>query len=72
MTKIPLKVVVWKEGEHYVAWCLNNSISSFGESRKDAMKNLEEALELYYEDESVLEVSKVERPSIVPFTFVHT
>jgi hypothetical protein len=28
--KISLKMLVWKEGEHYVAQCLNVDVSSFG------------------------------------------
>ena len=39
--------IVWKEGRHFVAQCLNVDISSFGKTKKEAMKNLEEALELY-------------------------
>jgi predicted RNase H-like HicB family nuclease len=43
--------VVWKEGEYFVAQCLNVDISSFGDSREDALHNLDEALTLYLEDE---------------------
>ncbi|MFY8000977.1 MAG: type II toxin-antitoxin system HicB family antitoxin [Candidatus Kapaibacteriota bacterium] len=41
---------IWREGKHYVSLCLNNDVSSFGESREEALVNLKEALELYYED----------------------
>ena len=54
MRTINLKNVVWKEGKHYVAQCLNVDISSFGNSKKEALKNLDEALELYFEDEKDL------------------
>ena len=66
MHKIGLKNVVWKEGKYYVAWCLNTGVSSFGETKKEALDSLEEALELYFEDASVSEITKVERPDIVP------
>lgn len=42
---------VWREGKYYVSRCLNNDIASFGESREEALANLKEALELYYEDD---------------------
>ena len=71
MTEIPLKIVVWKEGAQYVAWCLNNAISSFEGTKKEAMESLKEVLELYCGDKLVLDVPKVEQPSIVPFTFAH-
>lgn len=71
MTKVPLKVAVWKEGKQYVALCLNNHVSSFGDTRKEAIKMLEEALELYFEDVPVESVQKIERPNIVPLTFIH-
>ena len=49
MKKISLKSVIWKEGKHCVAQCLNVDVSSFGPAKKSAEKNLEEALELYFE-----------------------
>jgi len=66
MRKIDLKNVVWKEGKYYVAWNLNTAISSFGDTRKEALAMLEEALELYFEDVPVSKINKVERPDLVP------
>ena len=48
--KKSLKSVVWKEGKHFVAQCLNVEVSSFGKSKQEALVNLDEALELYFED----------------------
>ena len=45
--KLQFTSVVWKEGKYYVAQCLNVDVSSFGKTRKEALLNLEEALELY-------------------------
>ncbi len=66
MRKIDLKNVVWKEGKHYVAWNLNTAVSSFGDTKKEALNSLEEALELYFEDVPVTKINKVERPDLVP------
>lgn len=68
MHKLNLKNVVWKEGKYYVALNLNTQVSSFGENKKEALKSLEEALELYFEETPVPEIIKVERPDIVPLT----
>ncbi len=46
--KLNLHNVVWKEGKHYVAQCLNVDVSSFGSTRKKALENLAEALQLYF------------------------
>lgn len=54
MRKLSLQNVIWKEGKYYVAQCLNVDISSFGETRKEALKNLHEALELYLEDSATV------------------
>lgn len=70
MTK-DLKNVVWKEGKYFVAQCLNVDVSSFGRTRKEALANLNEALELYFEDISKQEISRIERPEIVALPFVH-
>ena len=50
MVKKQLQSVVWKEGRYYVAQCLNVDISSFGKTKKEALRNLDEALELYFKD----------------------
>ncbi len=57
--------VIWKEGEHFVAQCLNVDVSSFGDSKEEALTNLKEALELYYEDENPLNFTTIEQPEIV-------
>jgi predicted RNase H-like HicB family nuclease len=57
--------VVWKEDKYFVAQCLNVDISSFGESRDEALKNLDEALNLYLEDDKHEEIQNVENPEIV-------
>ena len=69
MRKIELKNVVWKEGKYYVAWNLNTGISSFGETKKEALESLEEALDLYFEDMPISKIAKVERLDIVPLNF---
>jgi len=50
MRSLSFKNVVWKEGKHYVAQCLNVDVSSFGKTKKEALHNLQEALELYFEN----------------------
>jgi predicted RNase H-like HicB family nuclease len=60
-----LENVVWKEGKYFVAQCLNIDISSFGESREEALRNLDEAISLYLEDEEHEDIQNVENPEIV-------
>jgi predicted RNase H-like HicB family nuclease len=58
--------VVWKEGNFYVAQCLNIDVSSFGETKAEALENLNEALMLYLEDITPDEpFQTVEKPEIV-------
>lgn len=71
MIKLKLKNIVWKEGKYYVAQCLNVDISSFGKTKKEALKNLDEALELYFEDIKRPNITKVERPEVVNFSLIH-
>jgi predicted RNase H-like HicB family nuclease len=47
-----LKYVAYREGEYYVAQCLNVDVSSFGDTIDEAIANLKEAVELYLEDET--------------------
>lgn len=48
MKKFNLQNVVWKEGKYYVSQCLNVDISSFGKTKNESLKNLSEALDLYF------------------------
>lgn len=43
-------VIVQKDDDWYVAKCLENSVASQGKTVEEAIANLKEALELYYED----------------------
>ncbi len=71
MRKINLKNVVWKEGKYYIAWNLNTSVSSFGDTKKEALHSLEEALELYFEDIPISQISRVECPDLAPLQLNH-
>ncbi len=68
MAKFDLKSVVWKEGKYFVAQCLNVDISSFGKTKRQALANLDEALELYFEDERPRKFIKIDRVDVVPST----
>jgi len=63
-----LKTVLWKEGRHYVGQCLNVDVSSFGKTKKQALANLQEALELYFQDEAGSNIPPVERPELIPLS----
>lgn len=71
MRRIELKNIVWKEGKYYVAQCLNVDVSSFGKTKKEALSNLDEALELYFEDIKNPRISKVESPEVVGLSLMH-
>ena len=43
--------VVYREDEFMVAQCLNVDVSSFGSTCEEAVANLKEAVELYFENE---------------------
>ncbi len=45
-----LTAAVAHEGDWYVARCLDVEVTSQGESVEEALDNLREALELYFED----------------------
>lgn len=61
-----LEAIVWREGDDFVAQCLNVDVSSFGSSKQEALASLKEAVQLYFEDDThgVIEVDK---PELVRF-----
>jgi predicted RNase H-like HicB family nuclease len=48
-----------KEGDFYVAKCIDNNVASQGRTMDEAIANLKEALELYYEDEPEYAISEM-------------
>lgn len=59
--------IIWKEGRHFVSQCLNVDVSSFGKTKAEAMRNLEEALELFLED-APERIAEVRSPVVVERT----
>ena len=47
-------IAIHKDDDWYVAKCLENSVASQGKTIDDALANIKEALELYYEDSEEL------------------
>ena len=52
-------VIIEKEEEWYVAKCIDNNIASQGNTIEEALNNLKEAIELYYEDEELIEPKNI-------------
>ena len=40
---------IWREGDWYIAQCLEVDVTSQAETEDEALSNLREALELYFE-----------------------
>lgn len=72
MTKQIFQNVVWEERKYFVAQCLNVDVSSFGKTQKEALDNLQEALDLYFEDEPLNRITNIEKPMIVKKQMVYT
>lgn len=69
MKKIVLKNILWREGKFYVAQCLNVDVSSFGKTKREALRNLREAVALYLEDLPHPRMTRVQSPELVETTF---
>ena len=65
MKRTVFQNVVWKEDKYFVAQCLNVDVSSFGKTKVEALDNLQEALELYFEDQPTSSITHIECPTIV-------
>lgn len=71
MRKIDLKSIVWKEGKYYISQCLEVDVSSFGKTKKEALSNLQDALNLYFEDVPFPRKIEVKNPIIASVTLQH-
>lgn len=59
-----LTAAVVKDGEWYVARCLEVEVASQGETLDEALANLREALELFFEDDEV--PARFDHPLVTP------
>jgi len=59
-----IHAIVWKEDNLYVAKALEVEVASQGESEEEALANLKEALELYFEDNRDIELAEVKQPKL--------
>ena len=50
---------VWREGDWFVSQCLEVDVASQGETEEEALANLNEALELYFEPPQATRPPKV-------------
>ena len=71
MSLSSLYYIIWKEGKYYVSQCLNVDVSSFGESRQEAIENLNEAVALYSEEQTTLPHEMIEQPEIISVPHDH-
>lgn len=59
-----IHTVVWKEDRWFVAKALEIEVTSQGKTEKEALDNLKEALELYFEDQTKIELAPVSKPKL--------
>lgn len=71
MAKQSLYFIVWEEGKHYVSQCLNVDVSSFGETKDEALRNLNEAVDLYFEDQGDAKAAMIQNPEIISIAADH-
>jgi predicted RNase H-like HicB family nuclease len=68
--KQDIYALVWQENDLYVAEAIEIEIASQGKTKKEALDNLKEALELLFEDEKVgAEKIGIKKPTIEKVTF---
>lgn len=66
-----VKYIIYKEGEYYVSQCLNVDVSSFGNNIQEAIDNLNEALELYFEESDPLAEFPVINETLLGETYIN-
>ena len=71
MKKVDLQILAWCEGKHFFAQCLNNNVLGFGVTREEALANLNEALELYFENEVAINLVDIKKPELINSSLVY-
>ncbi len=63
-----LNALVWKEDKLFVAKAVEVEVVSQGKTRKEAISNLEEALDLYFEDKKKSRVARYSNLELIKIT----
>ena len=66
-----LSALVWKEDAWYVAKCIEIEVASQGETKNQAIENLKEALELYFQNEPNIIVPQISHLSLEKVAISH-
>lgn len=66
-----LKSIVWKEEKYFISQCLEVEVSSFGTTKKQAIKNLQDALALYFQDAPIPKKQRIQNLEIKSVSFEH-
>ncbi len=61
-------IIVRKEWDLFVTRVIENNISSFWKTEKEALNNTHEAIDLYYESEGIVEKYEITKPSLVQYS----
>ena len=56
--KITFSAIIWNEGHLQIAWSPELDITSQGKNVEEALANLHEAIDLYFEDEDTKNSNK--------------
>ncbi len=62
MAEQKVHIVLWKEGDGWVAWCLEYDVASQGDTEEHALAMIREAVELHVEDMSREALEKASIP----------
>ncbi|WP_250290954.1 type II toxin-antitoxin system HicB family antitoxin [Frankia sp. CiP1_Cm_nod1] len=68
MAEQQLTVVVYREEDGFVARCLEVEVASDGDTEQEAIANIREALELYFEDGDAVEAHLVDQAKVAKVT----
>lgn len=70
MSKTDLKALLWQEDDWFVAKAVGLEVASQGKTKKEALKNLQEAVDLLLEDEN-LKIPRYSIPSNPEITAIY-
>lgn len=62
-------IIMREEWQCFVAKVLENNVSSFWKTKQEALDNVYEALELYYESEEKISDVEIKSPVLLQYSF---
>ncbi|MFA7717876.1 MAG: hypothetical protein WC875_04125 [Candidatus Absconditabacterales bacterium] len=69
--KTNFHIILRQEGKTFIGRIMENNVSSFGKTEKECLENTKEALDLFLENEKIVQETAIKFPRLLEISYQH-